>query len=226
MGKVMRPGFALLVATAWPSLGMAQHAKLDAVSASPLTGNGGAHPTLDDPTESVAVLMYSTKPVRLQLAHTPQTPALVECNEACEAYVPAGRYYVYAHGGEGTAAGGRYVELTASGELLVVPRSTTRPWTGLALGMSGGAVLGAGIACAIFCSHASPEEPEPSNHTSPPFDAMSTAAAGFSVSVLVAAPLSIVGWILYGQGYTPAVRFETQGEAVAFRKVQLGRFSF
>jgi hypothetical protein len=146
------------------------------------------------------VIRGETEPLLVELYHPrakPQVDApIARCNVPCRATIPAGRYKLYVHEGDGTVSGSRQIDLTQPATVTVGPKSSGQRAGGLILGIAGSVMLISGIALAATYSCYE------SSRACDTDDGRESAALALLLGGLVATP---VGWVMFANSSSPRV---------------------
>jgi hypothetical protein len=144
------------------------------------------------PSAPVPIAVYpKTRGLRfeLQMPNTLRPVAL--CRGPCTAYLPPGRYRLFAHATDDTRAGSRAVKLEGPSVVYLEPKSRASHDTGLTF-----AIVGTALTVLSVIYLADTHDPVRSH------DDMATLAVAGLVGGLIMAP---IGWVLYGKSLRPAV---------------------
>jgi hypothetical protein len=145
------------------------------------------------------VVRGETEPLIVEFYHPkakPQVdPPIARCPVPCRAVLPAGKYKLYVHEGEGTVAGSRVIDVTQPTTLTVGPKSSAQRTGGLILGLAGSGMLLGGIivASANACFDGS---------YNCGTDSEEAAAVALLLGGLVATP---IGWIMFANSFSARV---------------------
>ena len=125
---------------------------------------------------------------------------IARCTSPCSAEVPAGRYKLYIHGGDGTVSSRRLVDVSGPSAFTVSPKSTAQRAGGLALGIAGSALVFAGFVVTLtgLCAMSHSSDTGSCNAD----DRQST---GFAL-MFGGAILAPIGWIVFANSYRADVQ--------------------
>ncbi len=151
---------------------------------------------------AVPVAIYPERPVRLELQMPDTRLPVALCQSACTAYVPPGKYRLFVHPGFETRAGGRVVNVPGPSALFVKPRTEGMHTGGLAMGVTGSALVMFGFVTLLTTL----DNPQPDHD-----DRNQVLVPMALVGLVVGLVLTPIGWVRFGKSLRPAVEVEPLG---------------
>jgi hypothetical protein len=152
---------------------------------------------------AVPVAIYPERPVRLELQMPDSRLPVALCQGACTAYVPPGKYRLEVHPGLDTRAGARTVNIPGPSALFVKPRTEGMRSSGLALGVTGSALVMFGFVTLVTTLD---DGPNPDHD-----DRNQVLVPMALVGLVVGLVLTPIGWVRFGKSLRPAVEVEPLG---------------
>lgn len=154
------------------------------------------------PPGAVPIAIYPETPVRLELQMPDTRQPVALCQGACTAYLPPGKYRLAVHPGLDTRAGSRVVNIPGPSSLFVTPRTEGMRTSGLALGVTGSALVLFGFVTILTTlDHPQPDDDDRNQVLVP------MALVGLVVGLV----LTPIGWVRFGKSLRPAVEVEPLG---------------
>jgi hypothetical protein len=124
---------------------------------------------------------------------------IARCTGPCTVMLPAGRYRLYVHEGEGTVSGSQIVDVARPVTLTVSPKTMAHRVGGLVLGIGGPALVLAGGATQLsgLCG---------TGHGDTDCGDTSSAKSTGTGLLLIGGLMTVVGWLLYSQSFKAGVK--------------------